>query len=119
IEPNFPPAIAAPDVRFTHAYYNMSSGEDARGPWNEGQGPWPAGEEWEYIDAPAEFVRQTVGQVDKPPVGHSRTQKEEKAKERALAKQRAAEVKSATPKTERGWSYYSTDDVDSGRAKPR
>lgn len=32
----------------------MSDGhESARGPWNEGQGPWSAGVEWRYVDNPA------------------------------------------------------------------
>ena len=44
IEPNFPPGVLQGDPRFTHPYFNMSSGADVRGPWNQGQGPWPKGE---------------------------------------------------------------------------
>src|SRR5919112_1991938 len=42
IRPNFPPGVLQGDPRFTHAYYNMSSSANARGPWNEGRGPWLA-----------------------------------------------------------------------------
>jgi len=48
IQPNFPPGILQGDPRFTHAYFNMSDGASARGPWNEGQGPWQDGMNWEY-----------------------------------------------------------------------
>ena len=93
IEPNFPPAILQGDPRFTHAYFNMSNGEDARGPWNEGQGPWPDGEEWEYIDDPATQVAETAGQASKSAEGNSRREVDLAKAERALAKERAAECK--------------------------
>ena len=48
------------DPRFTHAYFNMSDGVSARGPWNEGPGPWPEGE-WTYIEDPIATVRETEG----------------------------------------------------------
>ena len=43
IEPNFPPGGLQGDLRFTHTYFNMSHGEDGRGPWNKGKGPWEKG----------------------------------------------------------------------------
>lgn len=59
IEGNFPPGVLLADDRFVHKAFNMSDGTadgSVRGPWNEGQGPWPAGEEWEYIEEPNEFL---------------------------------------------------------------
>src|SRR5436305_2091326 len=50
LQPNFPPGVLQGDPRFTHSYYNMSSSATARGPSNEGRGPWGQGESWEYID---------------------------------------------------------------------
>lgn len=50
---NFPPGALPGDDRFQNVAFNMSNGAaSARGPWNEGQGPWPAGTEWRYIDNP-------------------------------------------------------------------
>lgn len=50
---NFPPGTLAGDNRFQNVAFNMSSGKGSvRGPWNEGQGPWPSGVEWEYIEKP-------------------------------------------------------------------
>jgi Mn-containing catalase len=108
IEPNFPPAVLQGDLRFTHAYYNMSHGEDARGPWNEGQGPWPAGEEWEYIEDPVAQTEETTGQDDKEPVGHERDEKATKRMEKKLAKERSAE---AAEQNVMQWSMYAGADV--------
>ncbi|MEW1740610.1 manganese catalase family protein [Nocardia beijingensis] len=50
---NFPPGALPGDDRFQNVAFNMSNGAaSARGPWNEGQGPWPSGTEWRYIDNP-------------------------------------------------------------------
>src|SRR3954449_8385615 len=63
IQPNFPPGVLQGDPRFTHAYFNMSNGKEVRGPWNQGQGPWPAGEEWDYVADPVAYVAETQGEV--------------------------------------------------------
>jgi Mn-containing catalase len=56
---NFPPGALPGDDRFQNMAFNMSNGDgSARGPWNEGQGPWPAGVEWEYVADP---VRDWLG----------------------------------------------------------
>lgn len=107
IQPNFPPGVLQGDPRFTHAYYNMSDGEeDYRGPWNQGRGPWGVGEEWEYIDDPLLQVSETQGQAEKVPSGTQQTDSSAEAQEVALAQVRSMEVKSATPSGEAQWSNY-------------
>lgn len=51
---NFPPGTLSGDDRFQNVAFNMSDGggESVRGPWNQGQGPWPEGVEWDYIEKP-------------------------------------------------------------------
>lgn len=67
---NFPPGVLAGDERFQNLAFNMSDGDGSvRGPWNEGQGPWPEGMQWEYVEKPAEQwldgdVRQNKGAQD-------------------------------------------------------
>ncbi|MDV3126941.1 manganese catalase family protein [Mycobacterium sp. 21AC1] len=52
---NFPPGTLAGDDRFQNVAFNMSNGKrDARGPWNQGQGPWPEGMKWKYIKSPTD-----------------------------------------------------------------
>ncbi|RYH53605.1 MAG: manganese catalase family protein [Alcaligenaceae bacterium] len=36
IEPNFPPGKRPGDPAFTHVYFDMSKGNDVKGPWNDG-----------------------------------------------------------------------------------
>jgi Mn-containing catalase len=50
---NFPPGQLPGDPRFQNVAFNMSNGDGSvRGPWNEGQGPWPEGIEWNYVENP-------------------------------------------------------------------
>lgn len=52
---NFPPGQLPGDNRFQNVAFNMSDGAGSvRGPWNEGQGPWPEGMEWKYVEKPQE-----------------------------------------------------------------
>ena len=49
IEGNFPPGKMAPDPDFSDVYFNMSQGEEQRGPWNSGP-------EWRYVADPVAAV---------------------------------------------------------------
>jgi Mn-containing catalase len=53
---NFPPGTLAGDDRFQNVAFNMSNGggTSVRGPWNKGQGPWPEGMQWKYVQKPEE-----------------------------------------------------------------
>ncbi|MGV0715046.1 manganese catalase family protein [Mycolicibacterium sp. XJ662] len=52
---NFPPGQLPGDDRFQNVAFNMSDGAGSvRGPWNEGQGPWPEGMKWDYVEKPQE-----------------------------------------------------------------
>jgi Mn-containing catalase len=109
IVPNFPPANLQGDLRFTHAYYNMSHGEDMSGPWNHGQGPWPEGETWEYIDDPTAQVAETDGQLKKKVEGHSRSQKEAKRIEKSLAKKRSSDEMAFEPDQTMQWTVHTLE----------
>ncbi|BBQ01051.1 non-heme catalase KatN (plasmid) [Burkholderia sp. SFA1] len=49
IQPNFPQGKLPGDPEFTSVYFNLSKGEDARGPWNEGG-------DWEFVEDPQPAV---------------------------------------------------------------
>lgn len=106
ITANFPPGVLQGNPRYTHTYFNMSDGKSARGPWNQGQGPWRADEEWAYIEDPIEQVRQTHGQLEQPVEGSSRTEEEIRKLDKQMSKQRSAEVSGAAPKGKAQWSGY-------------
>jgi Mn-containing catalase len=107
IAPNFPPGVLQGDPRFTHLYFNLSSGNSARGPWNQGQGTWDQGE-WVYVDDPLQQVYETEGLTTGLAVeGSTRTEKERQTINSQLSQQRSQEVKKATPRYPQQWSVYS------------
>ncbi|MGI0106437.1 manganese catalase family protein [Salinimicrobium sp. WS361] len=104
IEPNFPPGVLQSDPKYSNKYFNLSNGEDVRGPWNEGKSP-ELGETWEYISDPIEHVRKTKGMTE----GHKKTSRDPKEVEKMnkeLSKKKFEEIKKAMPKGEAQWSKY-------------
>ncbi len=112
IQPNFPPGILQGDPRFTHTYFNMSDGASARGPWNEGSGPWKDGQAWTYVENPLETVVETQGLLDFPN-SESRSDRDILKMDEQLSKQRSQEIKSKLPKGENQWSAYPQTELDS------
>jgi len=113
IEPNFPPGVLQGDPRFTHAYFNMSNGTDARGPWNQGQGPWLPGEQWDYIDDPMTHVIETQGLVNRPIQGTQQTPADVQRLEKELGRMRSMEVSRSVPKGGNQWSAYPQETLES------
>lgn len=95
IQPNFPPGILQSDPRHSNKYFNMSQGEDFKGPWNEGKSP-EFGEEWKYIDDPIEHVRQTDGLLREQTEGSTRTEKSVQKSNKLLSAERKGQVEEAT-----------------------
>lgn len=102
IKPNFPPGIFQTNPKYSNLYYNMSKGQDARGPWNEGKST-ELQEEWQFIDDPFQDVKETNGLLDKEPQGTKRTEEMVMKTDEKLAKTRSKEILSATPKENLQW----------------
>jgi Mn-containing catalase len=105
IQPNFPPGILQGDARYTHAYFNMSNGRSVRGPWNQGQGPWHAGESWEYIADPVQHVMQTQGLTQQPIKGTSRTPEQVEMLNKQLSQKRSQEVNVSITDQQNPWGF--------------
>lgn len=106
IQPNFPPGVLQGDPRYSNSYFNMSSGADARGPWNEGKTPH-LGETWKYVEEPFSHVVETNGMTENhPPSETPRTMESVDIANEALSKERSAMVKAAVPKGENQWCEY-------------
>ena len=97
IQPNFPPGILQSDPRHSNKYFNMSQGEDFKGPWNEGKSP-KFGEEWKYIDNPIEHVHKSNGLLNEKTEGSTRTEMSVQKSNKTLSAERRKEVdKASTP----------------------
>lgn len=110
IQPNFPPGIFQTNPKYSNLYYNLSKGEDARGPWNEGEST-KLQETWQYIDDPIEQVERTEGLSNIEPEGTSRTVESVKKLDKKLAKERSEEILSATPDKDMQWSTYTNPKI--------
>ncbi|MFW5967407.1 MAG: manganese catalase family protein [Persicimonas sp.] len=106
VDENFPPGVLKEDPRYSHKYFNMSDGEDVRGPWNDGQGPWEQGEEWDYIDDPVEQVTRTKGQRKTDTKGSKKSVDDVTDENKNLSKKKSDQIKQSMPKNGKGWSDY-------------
>jgi len=105
IQPNFPPGILQADPRHSNTYFNMSSGSEARGPWNEGAST-KLGETWQFIEDPIAHIESTNGLIDQQITGTDRTDALVQKLNEDLSKERSEEIKSAVPEGENQWSEY-------------
>lgn len=107
IKPNFPPGILESDPRYSNKYFNMSKGNEFKGPWNEGKSP-EMGEEWQFIDNPREHVNETNGLLDEEAEGTNRTEDSVQKNNKDLSAERKGIVDAATlPKNGvMSWSVY-------------
>jgi Mn-containing catalase len=103
IKPNFPPGVLQSDPKFSNVYFNMSSGNDFTGPWNEGKTS-QLGETIQYVEDPIEYVLQTNGLLQHEAAGTDRTDEAVQKANRQMSKLKSAEVTGATPAGLQQWS---------------
>jgi len=101
IQPNFPPGTLQGDPRYSKMYFNMSSGNDFRGPWNDGQSTQME-ETFEYIEDPIQHILQTNGLLTAEPDGRSDDYVEKQNKK--IGKQKRKEVDEAAPMGPQSWN---------------
>ena len=117
IQPNFPPGVLQSDPRYSNIYSNHSTGEDARGPWNEGESTG-LGEEWLYVEDPREQVLETDGLTQLKPQGTPRTEASVRSADKKLSKERSGEIRKATPEKNLRWCEYDPQDTKASRRQP-
>jgi Mn-containing catalase len=103
IQPNFPPGILQSDPRYSNLYFNMSNGNDYRGPWNEGK-TTRMGETYQYIEDPIRHVMETNSLIDQQIQGSTRTQDEVERMNKELSEKRSKQVNDSSPKGEQQWN---------------
>ncbi|MCF3107599.1 manganese catalase family protein [Niabella sp. CC-SYL272] len=106
VQPNFPQGTLQGDPRHSNKYYNMSNGEEMRGPWNEGIST-KLGEEWQYIEDPINHVRDTEGLATESIEGTDRTIEEVAETDQELGQERKEEISEAEAASPLQWNAYS------------
>ena len=103
VKPNFPMGILQGDPRYSNLYFNMSSGNAVRGPWNQGEST-QLGESWQYIDDPIKHVLETNSLLDQKPAGTTATLAGNEAIEVELGGKRSEHVKMTAPVGPMQWN---------------
>jgi Mn-containing catalase len=107
IQPNFPQGVLQADPRYSNLYFNMSNGASARGPWNEGQGPWGPGESWAYIDDPIQHVIKSQGlTADQSSQGTTMTQAQAGQLDKEMSALRSKPLQAVAKSGQNQWSAY-------------
>jgi Mn-containing catalase len=103
ITPNFPPGVLQSDPRYSNLYFNMSSGNDFTGPWNEGVST-KLGETWQFINDPIQHVLETNALLEQVVEGSDRSERQVTQMNKELSQQRSAEINSAADGGEQQWN---------------
>src|SRR6201996_2437622 len=103
IKPNFPPGVLQSDPRYSNVYFNMSSGNAIRGPWNEGK-TTQLGETIQFIEDPIDYVLKTNGLLDHQAQGTDRTEATVQKLNKELSRQKSTAVNSANPPGVMQWN---------------
>jgi len=107
IQPNFPMGTLQSDPRYSNLYFNMSSGNDYRGPWNEGASS-RMGETYQYIEDPIRHVMETNSLEQQQIKGSNRTQDDVDRMNKEIGKMRSKEINDASLKGEQQWNDWTT-----------
>jgi Mn-containing catalase len=117
IQPNFPPGVLQSDPKFSNVYFNMSSGNDFTGPWNEGK-TTQLGETVQFIEDPVNYVLETNGLLTHEAAGTDRTEEAVKKVDQQLSGIKSAEVTAATPPGVQQWNHTLPDEKADQPEKP-
>lgn len=109
IKPNFPPGILQGDPKYSNLYFNMSSGNAIRAPWNQGE-TMPMGDTWQYIEDPIKYVMETNSLLDQKLTGTNRTEQQVQSLNEELGEARSKIVKKAAPVGPQQWNKPLTED---------
>ncbi|MGN6417012.1 MAG: manganese catalase family protein [Pseudobacter sp.] len=114
IQPNFPPGILQSDERYSNLYFNMSSGNDFRGPWNQGPSS-QFGETFQYIEDPIQHIMDTNGLLMQEAQGTERTSDQIENQDDQLSDLRSTQVNAANPGGEQQWNDTEAEEADQAR----
>jgi Mn-containing catalase len=103
IKPNFPMGTLQSDPRYSNLYFNMSSGNSMRGPWNQGEST-QLGETFQFIEDPIKYVLETNGLLDQKPNGTDRTESKVQKMNEELGAAKKEFVNSVAPMGPQQWN---------------
>jgi Mn-containing catalase len=118
IKPNFPPGVLQSEPRFTNVYFNMSSGNDFTGPWNEGT-TTQLGETIQFIEDPVKYVVETNGLLNHEASGSDRTAEAVQEVDRQMSQLKMEEVNGSVPPGVQQWNQPMAPDEEQEGKSPK
>jgi len=103
IQPNFPPGTLQTDPKFSNLYFNMSTGNDYSGPWNQGQST-QMNETYQFIEDPVRYVMDTNGLRSHEASGTHRTEEVVEEINNKLGLKRSDEINAVALMGEQEWN---------------
>jgi Mn-containing catalase len=103
IQPNFPMGTLQSDPKYSNLYFNLSTGNAVRGPWNQGEST-QLGETFQYIEDPIKHVLATNGLLDQQPAGTDRTEEQVQQLNKELGKSKKEFINTAAPAGPLQWN---------------
>jgi Mn-containing catalase len=103
IQPNFPMGTLQSDPKYSNLYFNMSTGNAVRGPWNQGEST-QLGETFQYIEDPIKHVLATNGLLDQQTAGTDRTPEQVQQLNKEIGKTKKEFINSAAPAGPQQWN---------------
>lgn len=116
IQPNFPPGVLQADPRYSNLYFNMSTGNDFTGSWNEGKSS-QLQEDFQYIEDPIQYVLDTNGLMQQQPTGTNRKLVNVDKLNKELSTSRSEEINLASPIGEQQWNEPLTEEIPEANTK--
>jgi Mn-containing catalase len=110
IKPNFPMGTLQSEPRFSNLYFNMSTGNSIRGPWNQGEST-QLGETWQFIEDPIKHVLETNSLLDQQANGTARTDKAVQKLNEELGNAKKEFVNAAAPMGPQQWNKPLVDEL--------
>jgi Mn-containing catalase len=107
IKPNFPMGTLQGVPAYSNLYFNMSNGNSATGPWNQGVSS-QLGESWQYIEDPINYVLETNGLLNQKSQGLSRSDADVKELNEELGKIKKDFINDVAPIGPQQWNQPAT-----------
>jgi Mn-containing catalase len=107
IQPNFPPGVLQADPRYSNLYFNMSSGNDYKGPWCEGRTSVTE-EKIRYVEDPLKYVIDTDGLLKAEITGDGQTLESMDRMNKQMSQKKSSEINAAAGKGKQQWNEPQT-----------
>lgn len=118
IQPNFPPGVLQSDPRYSNVYFNLSGGNDFRGPWNQGKSS-QLQEEFQFIEDPIAHVSETNGLLAQEAAGTDRKESEIQELNEKLSRLRSDQINSSARIGPQQWNDPEAEAADEEKVRAK